>query len=145
MASASPEARGEEARAPFDGPEPLTIETGGAEHRFLVEIARTPEAREQGLMLRFELPSDRGMLFDLGTERPTAMWMKNTLITLDMIFIGSDGTIRKIHSRAEPFSLESVPSGGPVRAVLELPGGTVERLGIEEGDRVRHALFDGLP
>lgn len=120
----------------------LVIVSGDERHPFTVEMAVTSEQRAQGLMFRRELAADAGMLFDFG-KRPSraAMWMKNTLIPLDMLFIAPDGRIESIAERTVPHSLESISSRGPVRAVLELNGGTVSRLGIEPGDRVEHPLF----
>lgn len=121
--------------------EPLVIEGHDGARFFIVEVARTPQQLAQGLMFRLELASDEGMLFDLGEERPVSMWMKNTLIPLDMLFVAADGRIRRIRANTTPLSLETIPSAGPVRAVIELPGGTAARLGIGVGDLVRHPLF----
>ena len=87
-------------------------------------------------MFRQRLPEDRGMLFDFGEPRPVSMWMKNTYIPLDMIFIRADGTIRRIAANTEPLSERTVPSSGAVRYVLEVIGGTAKKLGIEPGDKV---------
>ena len=84
---------------------------------------------------------DAGMLFDFGEPQPLAMWMKNTLIPLDLAFIDKDGVIRRITANATPRSLESLPSGSPVIAVLEVNGGVFEKLGIKAGDKVRHKMF----
>jgi uncharacterized membrane protein (UPF0127 family) len=119
----------------------LTIDTGSGAHRFTVELALSPEQQEQGLMFRRTLPADAGMLFDFGDTRPAVFWMKNTLIPLDMLFIGADGHIADIHERAVPLSEATIESKVPVRAVLELNGGTVSRLGIHLGDVVHHAIF----
>jgi hypothetical protein len=81
------------------------------------------------------------MLFDFKTDRPVAMWMRNTRIPLDMLFIARDGRVANIAERAVPFSEQTIPSAGPVRAVLELAGGTASRLGIKPGDRVVHPMF----
>jgi uncharacterized membrane protein (UPF0127 family) len=122
---------------------PLVIVTAdGAEHAFIVEVADEDSERARGLMFRESLPGDRGMLFDYKRPRRVAMWMKNTLIPLDMLFIRADGTIANIRERAVPRSLQTIPSKGRVRAVLELAGGTVDRLGIAPGDAVRHAIFE---
>ena len=119
----------------------------GADDRleFQVELALTPEQRSRGLMFRTELAEDEGMLFDFGTPRPVGMWMRNTYIPLDMLFIDADGRITRIEANAEPLSERTISSGGPVRAVLELPGGITEKLGIEPGDRVLHPLFSEPP
>jgi uncharacterized protein len=120
---------------------PLEIESGGQKHRFTVELARKPEERAVGLMFRTEMAADRGMLFDYDREQPVSMWMKNTFISLDMLFIRADGRIANIAEWTTPRSLDEVASKGPVKAVLELNGGTAARLGLKAGDRVRHALF----
>jgi uncharacterized protein len=120
---------------------PLVIDTEGGARRFTVELAATPEEQAQGLMFRRTLAADAGMLFDLGGTRPATFWMKNTLIPLDMLFISADGRIADIHERAVPLSEAMIESKAPVRAVLELNGGSAARLGIHEGDVVHHALF----
>ncbi|HZB94188.1 MAG TPA: DUF192 domain-containing protein [Stellaceae bacterium] len=119
----------------------LVIDTSTGPHRFSVEMAETPQEQEQGLMFRRSLPADAGMLFDFGTTQPAAFWMKNTLIPLDMVFIGADGRVADIHERAVPLSEATIYSKVPVRAVLELNGGTVSRLGIHLGDVVHHPIF----
>ncbi len=119
----------------------LEIVAGAERHRFRVEMAVTPEQHAQGLMWRRKLAADAGMLFDYGQVQLTMMWMKNTYIPLDMLFIAGDGTIVNIARNTEPLSLKAIPSAGPVRGVLEVPAGTVERLGIKAGDRVRHPIF----
>jgi uncharacterized membrane protein (UPF0127 family) len=120
---------------------PLTITTAKGTHRFMVELADTPERRAVGLMHRPSMPADHGMLFDFKTDAPVAMWMRNTRIPLDMLFIARDGRIVNIAERTVPFSETAIPSNGPVRAVLELNGGTTARLGIKPGDRVSHPMF----
>ena len=121
---------------------PLVIETrSGVRHTFTVEIARSQSEQSQGLMLRRELAAHAGMLFDW-PKRPVAkMWMKNTLIPLDMLFIDRSGLIVHVAARTEPYSLEIVTAGRRVRAVLELRGGSTDRLGIAVGDRVQHPIF----
>lgn len=121
---------------------PLSIATASGTHRFMVEFADTPERRAVGLMHRASMPADHGMLFDFKTDAPVAMWMRNTRIPLDMLFIAKDGRIVNIAERTVPFSETTVPSKGPVRAVLELNGGTSARLGIKPGDRVTHPMFN---
>ena len=125
-----------------DALERLTIETAAAEHVVMVEVARTDQERGIGLMHRSELAPDRGMLFDFGATRPVTMWMKNTLIPLDMFFAKSDGRIVTIAERTTPLSEKRIRSGQPVRFVLEMIGGSAQRLGITPGDRVRHALIE---
>ena len=112
-------------------------------HVFTVEIADTELARERGLMFRKELPPGRGMLFDFHRERQVGFWMKNTLISLDMIFIDGRGRIVSIEQDAKPMSEDVIMSGGQVRAVLEVDGGTARRLGIAPGDRVYNPIFSG--
>ena len=119
----------------------LWIETADGRHRFDVEIAETDRQMARGLMFRTELAEDAGMLFDYRLPQPIAMWMKNTLIPLDMLFVADDGTIVRIESWTTPLSLAAISSGGPVRAVIELKGGISERLGIRPGDRVAHEAF----
>ena len=110
-------------------------------HAFQVEMAITSEEKEHGLMFRRELPDGHGMLFDFGVDQPVAFWMKNTYIPLDMLFIRSDGRILRIAENTEPLSERNIPSGGPVRAVLEVIGGTAKKLGIAPGDRVGGSIF----
>jgi len=123
------------------GMEDLGIFTSRDTHRFLVEVMRTDAERAKGLMFRQSMPHDQGMLFDFKIDAPVSMWMKNTYIPLDMLFIAADGTITRIEKRTEPHSERTISSGGPVRAVLELNGGTADRLGLKPGDRVRHTMF----
>ncbi|MDQ4086682.1 MAG: DUF192 domain-containing protein [Pseudomonadota bacterium] len=115
---------------------PLTIHSRGRDHRFIVEVARTPDQQAQGLMHRERLGADEGMIFPFPSPRPASFWMRNTLIPLDMIFIRQDGTIARIAANTVPLSEEPVGSGEPVAAVLELRGGRAAELGIQAGDRV---------
>lgn len=120
----------------------VAIETAaGVAQYFDVEIADSEAERARGLMHRVRLDPRAGMLFDFGREQRVTMWMLDTLIPLDMLFIRGDGTIESIAERTEPRSLARIPSRGRVRAVLELAGGTAEALDIRPGDRVRHPLF----
>jgi hypothetical protein len=128
-------------RAPAADLQPLEIATRNGVHVFAVEMASTPEEQAKGLMFRRELPEGQGMLFDFHREQPTSFWMKNTYIPLDMIFIRGDGRILRIAENTVPLSEALVPSGGPVRAVLEVVAGTAKRLGIAPGDRVAHRIF----
>lgn len=124
----------------------LVIETaGGTKHKFTVEVADNDERRAYGLMNRDSMPADHGMIFDFKVDRGVAMWMRNTRIPLDMLFIDRTGRVVNIRERAIPFDETSIPSDGPVRSVLELNGGAVSRLGIKPGDRVRHAIFGNAP
>src|SRR6266853_2828746 len=120
---------------------PLSIVTAGGPHSFTVELAATPEQMEQGLMFRRSLGPDSGMLFDFKASSMAMMWMKNTLIPLDMLFVDQEGRIVNIHQRAVPGSLDTIAAAAPVRAVIELNGGTAERLGIRPGDKVLFPIF----
>jgi uncharacterized membrane protein (UPF0127 family) len=114
----------------------LTIVSSKGEHRFQIEVARSPEEQERGLMYRQSLAPTAGMLFTYGNPRNIEMWMRNTYIPLDMIFIGADWRITRIAERTIPLSLITVASKGPVVAVLEVNAGTASRLGLRFGDRV---------
>jgi len=123
-------------------PSPLTIHTAnGKDQQFSVEFASTDAERETGLMNRAAMAADHGMLFDFGKDQPVYMWMKNTLIPLDMLFIDKNGKIVGITERAVPEDETVLASPGAVRAVLELNGGTAERLHIAIGDIVHHPMF----
>ena len=119
----------------------IEIVSSSGVHAFSVELATNDAERERGLMFRKELPEGRGMLFDFEREAPVAFWMHNTYIPLDMIFIRADGRILRIAENAEPLSDRLIPSGGPVRAVLEVIGGTARKLGIAPGDTVTGSIF----
>ena len=123
--------------------EQLEIATKGGVRVFEVEMAVTPQEQEQGLMYRRQLADGKGMLFDMGKERPATFWMKNTYVSLDMIFIRADGTIASIAERTTPLSEARINSGAPVLGVLEVVAGTAKRYGIAPGDRVGHRLFTG--
>jgi len=120
----------------------LEIASGSGVHFFRVELARTPDEQATGLMFRKELPEGHGMLFDFGRDREISMWMKNTYVPLDMIFIRSDGRILSIARDTVPHSLRPINSGGAARAVLEVVAGTSRRLGLAPGDRVVHPVFE---
>jgi uncharacterized protein len=119
----------------------VIVSHDGKEHVFNVEMAALPEQQATGLMFRPSVAPDGGMLFDWGAPRETKMWMKNTIAPLDMAFINADGTIRSIAENTVPQSLAEIDSRGPVRATLELAGGTTARLDIRVGDRVRQRIF----
>jgi uncharacterized protein len=121
--------------------ETLEIASRTGVHSFTVELAANDEQRARGLMYRKELPEGRGMLFDFHREQPIAMWMQNTYISLDMIFIRGDGRVLSIAENTEPFSTRVISSGGMARAVLEVIAGTAKKLGIRPGDRVSHPIF----
>ena len=130
-------------RAPAAQEGTLEIATKSGVRVFAVELAVTDEERAKGLMFRKELPEGRGMLFDFKREQPVSMWMQNTYVSLDMIFIRDDGRIARIAENTEVLSERIIPSGAPVRAVLEVVAGTARKLGIAPGDRVAHPLFNG--
>jgi uncharacterized membrane protein (UPF0127 family) len=120
------------------GRQSLEIATAGGTRTFFVELAKTRPELDRGLMYRRSLSAGRGMLFDFGSVQPIAMWMKNTYVPLDMIFIGADGRVRRIAANARPHSTKIIPGGDGVRYVLEVRAGTTRRLGIAIGDRVSH-------
>jgi hypothetical protein len=114
---------------------PLTIRSKNGVHHFTVEVAATPDQQERGLMFRQSLAPDRGMIFPYQPAQEVAFWMKNTLIPLDIVFVGVDGRIARI-TKAQAMDLTPLPSGAPVTGVLEIRGGRAEELGIREGDKV---------
>ncbi len=115
---------------------PLTIRTVSGDRAFIVEIARSAEEQQRGMMFRETMASNAGMIFPMDPPRMASFWMKNTLIPLDMIFVRSDGTIARIAPETVPQSLEPVSSGEPIAAVLEIAGGESAKQGIGEGDQV---------
>ena len=121
--------------------QPLEIATKSGVQVFSVEMATTEEEKTTGLMYRKELPDGKGMLFDFSPEQQVSMWMKNTYISLDMIFIRADGRILRIAENTEPFSTAIISSGGLAKGVLEVIAGTAQKYGIQAGDRVAHPLF----
>lgn len=121
--------------------ERLDIVSGERRHSFTVEVARTDQDRGRGLMFRQHMPQDQGMLFDFERDQMVTMWMKNTYLSLDMVFIFADGRIHRIESRTEPESERTISSGVPVRAVLELNANVASRLGLRPGDRIVHPMF----
>jgi uncharacterized membrane protein (UPF0127 family) len=130
------------------GPQPelpkeklVIVTRDGARHEFMVEMATTPEQQTVGEMFRKSVPAEGGMLFDWGSPRHSVMWMKNTLVPLDMVFINADGTIRAIAENTVPQSLATIDGRGPVRATLELAGGTTARLKVRVGDKVQQRIF----
>ena len=127
--------------APTLAQQTLEIVTARGVHTFAVELADNDEARGRGLMFRRELPEGTGMLFDFKRDLNVTMWMKNTYIPLDMIFIRSDGRIHRIAENTVPESEQIIAAGTSVRAVLEVIGGTARKLGIRPGDRVAHPIF----
>jgi uncharacterized membrane protein (UPF0127 family) len=134
------------------GPQPelpkeklVIVGHGGPEHVFNVEMALKPDQQATGEMFRTSVPEDGGMLFDWGFPRNSQMWMRNTLVSLDMVFINQDGTIRSIAESTTPRSLAVIDSRGPVRATLELAAGTTAKLDIRVGDTVRQRIFGNAP
>lgn len=121
----------------------LEIATRNGVQMFSVEIATTDEEKQTGLMYRKELADGKGMLFDFNPEQEISMWMKNTYVSLDMIFIRADGRILRIAENTEPLSTKIISSRGQARAVLEVVAGTAQKYGIRPGDRVSHPLFTG--
>jgi uncharacterized membrane protein (UPF0127 family) len=123
--------------------QPLEIVTKSGVQVFAVEMATTEEEKTTGLMYRKELADGKGMLFDFSPEQEVSMWMKNTFISLDMIFIRADGRILRIAENTEPQSTKIIPSRGLAKGVLEVIAGTAKKYGIAPGDRVGHPLFNG--
>lgn len=144
-ACAQPAAAPAPVEAPAAAPavvlEPLEVQTAQGVRRFRVEIADDPQERERGLMYRTVMAEGEGMLFDFQQPQLLSFWMKNTLIPLDIIFIGADGRIINIAENTTPLSLEPVPSAGPGVAVLEIGGGLSAEFGIKAGDRVIHRIL----
>jgi uncharacterized membrane protein (UPF0127 family) len=114
----------------------------GAEIRFSVNVADAPDTRAQGLMFVESMPTSAGMLFVFDKAMPRSFWMKNTLISLDMLFADPSGTIRKVHHRAIPEDRTVIPSDGPAKFVLEINGGLAATLGIGPGSQMRHPSID---
>jgi uncharacterized protein len=123
------------------GDQTVEIASKTGVHSFAVEVVDNDADRAKGLMYRKELPEGRGMLFDFHRDQEVSFWMQNTYIPLDMIFIRGDGRILRIEENTEPLSTRMIPSRGPVRAVLEVIGGTSRKLGIAPGDRVAAPIF----
>jgi uncharacterized membrane protein (UPF0127 family) len=141
IALAAAAARAQEAELTYPRSSLVIATAGGREIKFDVDLALDDVHRSHGLMFRKKLGPYEGMLFDFFQEMPVSFWMKNTLIPLDMLFIAADGTIKHIAANAVPMSTDTIPSQFPVRAVLEINGGSAALLGIKPGDKVRHAIF----
>lgn len=139
---AAPPALAQSQPQPPGGLQPLDFTTASGTHHFTVEVMETDAQRERGLMFRRYLPPDRGMLFDFKTEQPIMMWMKNTYLPLDMVFISRSEIVTSIAKDTEPLSERIIPSGGPVYAVLELNAGTADKIDLKPGDHVVQALFN---
>ena len=142
QAPAPAEASGDNPRHPVSGLEviDLVVDRGGKRLPFRVELAASPQAQARGLMFRTELGDNEGMLFPSVVPEPRSFWMKNTPLSLDIIFVGPDGRISNIAADTVPYSLDSVSSDGAASAVLELRAGRAKELGIVPGDRVIYAL-----
>lgn len=128
----------------YGGPDPLIIETEAGSHSFTVELANTDASRTRGMMHRESMDDDAGMLFDFEETDFQSIWMRNTLISLDIVFVREDGRIAKIVTNAQPLSLRPMSSDIPVSAVLELRGGRTLELGIDPGDVIFHPLFGNV-
>lgn len=121
--------------------EPVILKTATGEHRIDAEIAVTPAQRRTGLMYRKHMPEKNGMLFNFKTDTNISMWMRNTYIPLDMVFITARGKVHRIEAHTIPFSDRAISSGIPVRAVLELNAGIAAKLGLKPGDQIIHPMF----
>ena len=121
--------------------ETLVITSASGPHRFEVEVMRTDAEREKGLMFRKTMPDDHGMLFDFKVAQPVMMWMKNTYLPLDMVFIGADGRVISTAQNAVPMSEDIISSHGSALGVLELNAGIVAKYGVKAGDRVSNPMF----
>lgn len=119
----------------------LTLQTAQGAHVIDIEIVTTPAEQQMGLMFRRSVPEKTGMLFVYAGPQEITMWMKDTYVSLDMVFINASGTVHRIEAHTEPFSQTTIPSKGDVVAVLEMVAGSAEKLGLKPGDRVVHALF----
>jgi uncharacterized protein len=120
--------------------QPLEIVTATGPHQFKVELADTPAERAKGLMFRRSMPPNQGMLFDFHDEVPIMMWMKNTYIPLDMVFVDRTGTVTRVAPDAVPLSEETI-AGGMAYAVIELNGGVAGKIGLKPGDAIHHPAF----
>ena len=119
----------------------LVLKTASGDHSFNIEVMVSDQERALGLMFRRSLPENSGMLFIYDPPQPATMWMKNTLIPLDMVFISADARVHRIEENAEPFSETLIPSDGDIVAVLELNGGEADKIGLKRGDKV---IYPGL-
>jgi hypothetical protein len=121
--------------------EVVLIETASSQYRFEVEVADDVKERAEGLMYRKELADNAGMLFIYAKPQPVEFWMKNTLLSLDIVYVRADGTIARIAENTTPMSEELLPSGEPIKAVLEVKAGTMRALGVAVGDRLRNPTY----
>jgi uncharacterized protein len=139
-------ALGKHAPAPFADLQQSDVQviTAGVRHHFKVWIADNEQSRERGLMFVRALPANRGMLFLFERPHFAAFWMKNTYLSLDIVFIDAQGIVVNIARNAEPLSLTPIPAAAPVIGVLELLAGTTEKMGLKAGDRVLHPAFKSV-
>lgn len=128
--------------ADFGSPAPLRIISEGETHEFLVEEAKTLEQQARGMMWRDSMGDDEGMIFEFAEPKIATIWMKNTAIPLDILFVRSNGKILKIEHMAQPYKLRSASSEAVIAAVVELKGGRALELGIKPGDTVDHPFFN---
>lgn len=119
---------------------PLTLATRGGTHRYTVEVAATPREQELGLMFRTRMGRAEGMIFPFAPPRPASFWMENTVLPLDLVFIGADGRVLNIAADAKPYSRDLIYSQGAAAAVLELIAGEAARVGLQPGDAVGYTL-----
>ena len=122
--------------------ETVVVTTAMGKFTFQTEIADTAPARQRGLMFRKSMAPDRAMLFDWGEPLVASMWMQNTYVSLDMVFIAGDGTVKYVAQNTKPLSRDVVSAGIEVSAVLEVIAGTALRIGLKPGDKIAHSLFD---
>lgn len=123
----------------------LKLITASGTHTFQIEVAETAAEKARGLMFRRSLADDAGMIFPYTPPQEATMWMRNTYISLDMVFIRQDGIVHRVETNTEPFSEEVIASRGDVAAVLELKAGIAQRIQLKAGDKVQHKLFGTAP
>jgi len=128
----------------FGEPQPLIIVSENGEHEFSVEEAKTLDQQARGMMFRETMADDSGMIFEFEDPKVATIWMKNTAISLDILFVRSNGKILKIEHMAQPYKLRSASSEAVVAAVVELKGGMSKDLGIQPGDTIKHTFFDNF-
>ena len=126
----------------FGEPKPLAIVTEETTHEFLVEEAKTLDQQARGMMFRESMEPDTGMIFEFAEPKIATIWMKNTSIPLDILFVRSNGKILKIEHSHQPYTLRSASSEAVIAAVVELKGGEAKRRGIRPGDKIQHPFFE---
>jgi len=142
LAAAVPAAARAQEPVAFDRTELAIVTAGGGRHVFKADWAKSWPQKARGLMFRKEMPLDHGMLLDYDPPSEASIWMRNTFIPLDLVYIRADSVIESIYLGAKPHDETARPSKGPVRAVLELNAGVTRLLGIRPGDRVEHPIFN---